>query len=148
MRTGLLAVALIVAGCVTTETAVPTESIVAASDRFEAAFNAGDAAGLAALYTSDAIVMPPNMERITGRDRIRALWQNFFDAGVTSIDLHTDELRFAGIYATEVGAFTLGAPDGKGGKLEVEGKYIVVWRKEHDGSWRLHRDIWNNDPAG
>ncbi|TIR04878.1 MAG: hypothetical protein E5X37_28660 [Mesorhizobium sp.] len=23
------------------------------------------------------------------------------------------------------------------------GKYIVVWKKGDDGTWRLHRDIWN-----
>jgi ketosteroid isomerase-like protein len=30
--------------------------------------------------------------------------------------------------------------------MPVSGKYIVVWKKDGD-AWRLHRDIWNTDPA-
>jgi ketosteroid isomerase-like protein len=29
----------------------------------------------------------------------------------------------------------------------VAGKYIVVWKKGEDGTWRLHRDIWNAGAA-
>ena len=25
------------------------------------------------------------------------------------------------------------------------GKYVVVWKKQDDGNWRLHVDIWNSD---
>jgi dipeptidyl aminopeptidase/acylaminoacyl peptidase len=27
------------------------------------------------------------------------------------------------------------------------GKYVIVWRKEADGHWRMHLDIWNTSPA-
>ena len=29
----------------------------------------------------------------------------------------------------------------------IKGKYVVVWKKGSDGTWRLYRDIWNADPA-
>lgn len=153
MRTALLATTLLLAGCVTTddgsmaEAERPSQSVATANQNFEDAFNAGDAAALADFYTEDAVVMPPGLARITGHPAIRELWQNFFDAGVTGMDLVSEELHFAGPYAFDVGSFTLSAPDGKGGRLAVNGKYIVIWRKERDGDWRLYRDIWNNDPA-
>ena len=25
-------------------------------------------------------------------------------------------------------------------------KYVVVWRRQKDGTWKLHRDIWNAIP--
>jgi ketosteroid isomerase-like protein len=26
-------------------------------------------------------------------------------------------------------------------------KYVVVWKKQADGSWKIFRDIWNSLPA-
>jgi uncharacterized protein (TIGR02246 family) len=124
-----------------------TESIKAANTRFEEAFNAADAEGIAALYTADAVLMAPNYERIRGRRAIQGLWQRFFDAGVSDFDINTVELDVGERRASEYGTFSLTAPDGKGGRLTSTGKYIVLWRRDRDGVWRLHRDIWNNDPA-
>jgi ketosteroid isomerase-like protein len=53
-----------------------------------------------------------------------------------------------GVRATEIGAFTLTGPDGKGGTGTVRGKYLLLWQRQVDGSWLLHRDIWNYDSAG
>src|SRR5688572_19685210 len=44
-------------------------------DRFAEAFNTGDMAAVAAMYTEDAVVLPPGAEMIRGRDNIQALWQ-------------------------------------------------------------------------
>lgn len=125
-----------------------TFGIANSNAAFEAAFNGSDAATLATLYTVDAVVLAPNLARIDGRDGIQALWQNFFDAGITVIDLTSDELTFGDGAASELGRFTLKAPDGQGGVATLAGKYIVLWRLDADGVWRLHRDIWNNDPPG
>jgi len=144
---GAVAALLAVAGCATTEVN-GMDGISETNARFEAAFNAGDANALAALYTTDAVVMAPNMKRLEGHSEIRWLWQNFFDAGVRDLDLNTVELTVDGTRATEVGTFSLTAPDGKGGRVTGHGKYIILWQKRGIGVWRLHRDIWNNDPAG
>ena len=122
--------------------------IAASSTAFEAAFNSGDAVGLTALYTVDAALLPPNMAQIDGREGIQALWQGFIDAGVSDIDLNTVELEVHSTSASEVGTFTLTAPDGEGGRVTAGGKYIVLWQLGEDGVWRLHRDIWNGNPAG
>ena len=138
---------LAVAACANPKTDA-TGGIAQSTEAFEAAFNAGDSAALAALYTADAAVLAPNLARIDGRAGIQDLWQNFFDAGITDIDLTTDELAVQEGWASEVGRFTLKAPDGEGGTATLAGKYIVLWQLGGDGVWRLHRDIWNNDPQG
>ncbi len=112
----LLALALLaLAGCSSAEVRA-VDGIAATNARFEAAFNQGDAAGLAGLYTAGAVVMAPNYQRIRGRRAIQGLWQRFFDAGVTDIDLKTLELEVDGGRASEYGAFSLNAPDGRGGR--------------------------------
>lgn len=136
-----------VAGCATTEVN-GMEGIAEANAKFEAAFNAGDADALAAMYTADAVVMAPNTKWLEGHNAIRGLWQNFFDAGVSDLDLNTVDLVVEGTRASEVGTLSLTAPDGKGGRVTAHAKYIVLWQQRGNGVWRLHRDIWNNDPAG
>ena len=37
------------------------------------------------------------------------------------------------------------ALDRKQGRTPVNGKFIVIWTRGGDGTWRLHRDIWNTD---
>ena len=147
MMVGAAAAMMAVAGCVSPEIN-GMEGIAEANARFEAAFNAGDAAALAALYTPDAVVMAPNLKRLEGQEAIRGLWQSFFDAGVSDLDLNTIDLTIAGSRASEVGTLSLTAPDGKGGRVTGHAKYIVLWQKLGGGEWRLHREIWNNDPAG
>jgi uncharacterized protein (TIGR02246 family) len=137
---------LALAGCETVETNL-TDGIAGANAQFEAAFNSGDAAGLAALYTEDASLMAPNMARLDGRPAIQGLWQHFFDADVSNLDLNTVELIVTGPRASEVGTFSMSTRDGRGGMLTAHGKYIVLWRLDADGVWRLHRDLWNNGPA-
>ncbi len=122
--------------------------IAASAERFEAAYNSGDAAAMAALYTPDGAVLPPDAPRIDGRDGIQAMWQSFMDAGVEDLELETVELESHGASASEVGTFTLTAPDGAGGRVAAAGKYIVLWQRGEDGVWRLHWDIWNSSPAG
>ena len=122
--------------------------IAATSERFETAYNTGDAAAMAALYTPDGAVLPPDAARIDGREGIQAMWQSFMDAGVEDFELETVELNTHDDAASEVGRFTISVPDGEGGRATASGKYIVLWREGDDGVWRIHRDIWNDNPAG
>lgn len=122
--------------------------IAATSEQFEAAYARGDAEAMAALYTPDAALLPPGAGRIDGREGIAATWQQFMDMDVRDVALETVELEVYGDSAAEVGTYTLTAPDGEGGRVTGQGKYIVLWRKGDDGVWRLHRDIWNETPAG
>lgn len=112
---------------------------------FETAFNGGDAAATGALYTDDAILLPPGGPVIEGRDGIVALWQGAIDSGLKDLDLMTMNVEVAGDTAYETGTFE-GTVAGADGETPANGKYVVVWKKV-DGNWMLHRDIWNDMPA-
>lgn len=120
--------------------------IKAANDEFMTAFNSGDAAGLAALYTEDGQLMPPNAGSMTGREAVQGFWQAVMDMGVKKAAIITGEVEGHGDTAIEVSRFQL---FGEGEQELDQGKFIVVW-KQVDGQWRLHRDIFNssNPPPG
>jgi ketosteroid isomerase-like protein len=116
--------------------------LAAANQRFMTAFSRGDAAGLAALYSSDARLLPPGSPPISGAAGIEAFWRGAIDMGITAARLETEELELHGGRAIEGGRYTL---EGEAGTLD-RGKYVVIWREEK-GEWRLHRDIWNSNGA-
>jgi len=106
-----------------------------------AAWNAGNAAGIAAIYADDAMLLPPEGDAVQGKAAIEAFWQGAMDAlpGVT-VTLETRELHNLGDVAVEVGSFT---DTGADGAHVDHGKYLVVWMLK-DGKWKMVRDIWNS----
>lgn len=119
---------------------VVRDAIAAVNDEFTKAIGEGDAEAVAALYTRDAQLMPPNSDVVTGREAIQAAWQAGLDAGVRSVTLEIVEVESHGITAVEVSRYTL---RGEEDLVLDRGKYIVIW-KLRDGRWMLHRDIYNS----
>ena len=123
------------------------EDIETAGTKFTEAYNSGNAAALAQMYTEDAAVLPPDGKRVDGRKGVEEFWQGAIDAGMKNLTLKALEVEERADLAYEVGAFTLDVPSEGGALSTVAGKYIVVWKKGDDGTWRLHRDIWNSGAA-
>ncbi len=114
--------------------------IEAANKVFMATFKQGDAAGLAALYTEDGQLMPPNAGFMTGRPAVQAFWQAVMDMGVKEAVIDIIEVEDHGDTAIEVSRFKLFA---EGAQELDQGKFIVIWKRV-DGQWKLHRDIFNS----
>jgi uncharacterized protein (TIGR02246 family) len=141
----LCAVAFLWAGGVQAETA--REAIEDANRTFENAFNRGDAGSVAQMYTWDGAVLPPDAPRADGRDAIQRFWQRAIDGGLRDLSLQAVEVEEAGNIAYEVGIATLKARTASGSMQALSLKYVIIWRRGEDGAWRLHRNIWNANPA-
>jgi uncharacterized protein (TIGR02246 family) len=107
------------------------------------AFIAGDAAAAAAMFADDGVLMLSGVPQITGRAAIEQALVGFFGAvRYHSVVANVQEVQFFGDYALEMGTtvFTYEA----GGRTIVDrGKYIVGWKREPGGDWKIHRDISN-----
>ena len=108
------------------------------------AFSRGDAAAIAAFYTDDAVVMPPNSKMIKGRKAIEEFWKGAMGMGVRSIQLDTLDVQSGTDLAYEIGNATM-IIQPQGGKAATDTvKYVVVWKRQPDGSCKLAADIWNS----
>ncbi len=121
------------------------DSIEATIKTLVESLNSGDAAGVAAHYTDDAAVLPPDAARIDGHEGIQGVWQSLIDADIRNVALTTQEVDVFGDVANEVGTITATAPSEDGGRVQWAGKYVAVWKRGGEGTWRMHRDIWNFD---
>ncbi len=105
---------------------------------------AGDWDALAALYTEDAVVMPPNQELVIGRSAIRNL---FSVLTVSDFQLEPIEIDGCGDLAFARGSYSWTLRVGDGEPARDHGKWLTIWRKQPDGTWLLSQDIWNSDQA-
>ena len=122
-------------------------AIEAANAKFSEAFARGDTKALSAMYTSDAIAFPPDSEMIRGNGAIGEFWKAQRDGGVQSAALTTIDVGRSGDVAYEVGTVSLTIRLAGKEPTTAMAKYVVVWKRQVDGSWKLHRDIWNSLPA-
>jgi uncharacterized protein (TIGR02246 family) len=113
--------------------------IAAVNRQFEAAARKGDLDALAALYTPDAMCLPPDGPIVKGREGIKQMWGAAAQQmGLKDVRLTTLTFEQEGNMGHEVGEATLTLGSGT-----AVMKFLVVWKKV-EGQWRLHRDIWNN----
>lgn len=105
----------------------------------------GDWAGWAATCTDDCIVLPPDEPPVHGRDAVRR-WLEAFP----TIREFTGEVQ-----RVEGGAdlaYTHGTghlvADADGETVEMDFKWLAVFRRQDDGSWKMVADGWSpNHPV-
>ena len=104
-------------------------------------FNKGDFAGIAELYTADAVAFPPGSPMVRGKAAIGAMWKGMAEQvgnpKVTALEVK----RLGPATAREIGTFSL-TTKGSSPK-EISGKYLVLWERVR-GQWKLAADIWND----
>ncbi len=111
--------------------------------RFSQAMVRGDGGALAAAYTHDGVLLPPDREIrgaqaigryfTTGRDGYRQVAHSMIP----------DEVRVRGDVASEVGTWssTIQRPGQE--RTTTGDRYLLVWERGEDGQWRIAYDMWH-----
>ncbi len=110
---------------------------------FARLMNAKDMKGVAAIYAEDAIVLSPNEAAVQGRAAIQAWIESF--PPTTNFQVQIQEVEGEGDLAYVRGTATFTITPSGAAPVEERAKYIEIWRKQKDGSWKIMRDIWNSD---
>jgi uncharacterized protein (TIGR02246 family) len=114
---------------------------------FEALFNAGDAAGLAACYAHDARLLAESTELLRGRAAIEQFWRHAIERARSAGAVRTislDEVTSSGGLGYALGTVTVRIPNGP----RLTTKYAVIWQRDPDGRWRLAVDSSSPNPPG
>jgi ketosteroid isomerase-like protein len=147
-----LGVALVTSACAgaaNPDEAADRAAIAAATAATQKAENAGSVAQMRPYFANDVVMLAPNMAAVAGADSAAAAMQQFFDAFGVRIEYTSEEVVVAGDLGFDRGTFrhTL-TPKAGGTPLTETGKYLWIYRKETDGSWKQSRVIWNSsDPV-
>jgi len=145
---GVVALAGVFGACAAPAPAGLTDADRAAiqtvSDEFVANFLAGNFAGVAALYTEDAVLLPPNEPSATGRAAVEEILSHF--PPVTQFHITNVTVEGSGDLAYVHGTFHMAMTGPDGSTIEDTGKFIEIRRKVGD-RWLLAYDIFNSDLA-
>ncbi len=111
-----------------------------------AAVNAGDAEAWAACFTDDGVQMPPNFGANAGKAAIQGWSNGFLSMFACRFGLSVEEVKAAGDWAFERGRYDITLTPRAGGQsMNDKGKYITIYQRQSDGSWKIARDIWNSN---
>jgi len=115
--------------------------IEAVNAKWMSFFNKGDFAGVASLYTDDAVAFPPGSPMVKGKAAIGAMWKGLAEQVSDPKVITVEVKRLGRSAAREIGTFSLKTKEPT--PKELTGKYVVVWEKV-GGRWKLAADIWND----
>jgi uncharacterized protein (TIGR02246 family) len=129
------------------DTAADKSAIRAVETASIKAYDAGDAAALAALYAEDAVLNAPGAPAARGRAAISEYYVKdaaaFAAAGLTEAIGPMSDVGVSGDLAWQWGTYTI---TDKSDAVVDAGKYLMVFQRK-DGKWMIIRDTWNSDAA-
>jgi ketosteroid isomerase-like protein len=103
-------------------------------------FKKGDMLAVARGYADDATIYFPRGKKVHGRKAIDRYWQGV--KGAKDWKLETIEVGGTRDAIYEVGKSSLTTTvDGKESTYACD--YIVIWKRQPDGTYRTHTDIFN-----
>jgi len=114
--------------------------------RFAKAVAEKDVKALVDCYEADGIVLAPNNPMVQGSSALGDLFQkDMIDAGVKAIEFDTTDLFRGGSLVIEAGRILVHVELPDGGSIADPGKYLVVYRRQADGSLKLVFDSFSSD---
>lgn len=148
-----------VAACSNSRTKTPAQSpdtravdeaaIRAAVIEWSKAAQAKDVNKAVSFYADDAMQFVDKGPLVTGKENLRTVWEQMAALPGPGLTLATTgvEVARSGDMAYEYGTYDFATEDKKGKIVDEKGKYVVVWKKQADGSWKVAADIDNRDAA-
>jgi len=127
----------------TFDTAQIRKSIEEVNAKYSEAIKEGNLAGAVAGYTDDATMVPPDGGLIRGKQAIEEYYKTLFQMGMKEVVLTTVEVEGSGGTVYEIGKTRVRIqPEGQEA-IQDSSKYLVIWKRQADGTWKVHVDIWS-----
>ena len=123
------------------------KSILELERRAREAAQAKDLDRYVSFYADDASLFWPGAPMVTGRAAIREFMRAFLAMPAFSLSFETAKVDVAraGDLAYSYGTNKVTLVDPVGNRMKDRGKYLTVYRKQPDGTWKVMADIGNSD---
>lgn len=118
------------------------DAIRAAESALAEAFEDPDPTAWVHCYTADAIFVGPGAPAIEGRAALLAAAPH---VAISSLEIVADSTIGAGDFAATTGRATWVSGQRDSGAPTVRRRFLMVWRKDPDGRWRIARELLNED---
>ena len=140
---------LLLAGCkqpAPVDTKAIEQAIKNADAQVLKAAAAHDLTTLLTFYADDAVSLPANEELLTSHSEMQRSWAARLTPGVSvSWTPMYVEAAKSGDLAYILGSYTMTTKVAKGKPTTDTGKYLAIWKKQADNSWKVEADTWNSD---
>ncbi len=98
-------------------------------------------------YAPDAVFLQPTGERITGSAALRTLFQTVMATFNSDLTLYSQDLETSGDLAYDSGDFQeLLTTIATGAKITAKGSYIIIFKRQPNGSWQIVQHVWIGAP--
>ena len=149
LLTGCVGLLALTSGCASDTSAADAQASKSKSDEWSKAAAAKDAVKFGTFYADDATVMMPNEPAFHGMDNIKAVLTPMMQDPNFAMSFKPDKIEVSGILGYTQGSVSLTNTARDGKPFTDTGKYLTVWKKQADGSWKAIEDIFNSDlPPG
>ncbi len=124
-----------------------SEALTAADASFQKAVATKDLTKIVSFYADTAVLMPAAEPIVSGKAAIAKEWEHVL--AIPAFE-NTSKLTRVETSASNDLGYTMGTYTsrlmGEDGKLVAEpGKWLSVWKKQADGSWKVVVDTYNTD---
>jgi ketosteroid isomerase-like protein len=117
-------------------------TLAALDDQWSKAATAGDVDKVVSFYADDAVVYPPNAPMVSDRAAIKEAWAKMLADPKAKLSWTTTNAGIDHNTGFTSGTYQVAGADGT---VLEKGKYLCVWSKGKDGSWKALHDMWNQD---
>ncbi len=129
-----------------TSSAADVEAIKAVMSEYVSGYESRDPDRFGDVFTEDAVRMPPNGAAVVGSKRIRSYYEEWFQRESLDVTLAPSEIQVSGDWAFAWGSYEATVTSIADGTSRTDtGKWLNVFMRGDDGSWKFHRNIWNSD---
>ena len=107
-----------------------------------------DSTGFFSFLLDDAVYLPPNEPAWIGEEAIREKLGAMLEMPGLSAKWTPTQVHASGDLGYSIGNYEIIMTDSAGVDMSEKGKYLVVWKKQADGKWKVAAESFNaNTPA-
>ena len=139
----LCSVIILAVAAISVAKADPAADVTAAYAAWDAAFNSGDAKAVSALYTDDAIVLPPSHDVIKGPDAIEKFIGGILGMGAKGHKFELIEASGDGKIVYGTAKWSATGKDSAGTDQPWGGLSTTIFEKQANGSLKIKVQTFN-----